>query len=147
MLRDDIEKRFLEAMKSKDAETLSALRNLRSALKNFAIEKMAKEVTDEMVVEVVGREVKKLKDALADFEKAGRQDLAAANRREIEIIAAWLPAQLSAEEVKAAVRQVAAELGLSGPAAFGRLMGEAMKRLKGRADGNAVGAAAKEVLQ
>jgi uncharacterized protein YqeY len=49
--------------------------------------------------------------------------------------------------VKAVVRQVAAELGLAGPAAFGRLMGESMKRLKGQADGNAVGAAAKEVLQ
>ena len=114
MLRDDIDKRFLEAMKAKDAETLSALRNLRSALKNYAIEKMAKELTDEMIVEVVSREVKKLKDALADFEKAGREDLAAANRKEIGIYTIWLPKQLSAEEVLAVVRQVAAERGLSG---------------------------------
>ena len=147
MLRDDIDKRFLEAMKAKDAETLSALRNLRSALKNYAIEKMAKELTDEMIVEVVSREVKKLKDALADFEKAGREDLAAANRKEIGIYTIWLPKQLSAEEVLAVVRQVAAELGLSGPAAFGRLMGESMKHLKGLSDGTVVGAAVKEVLQ
>jgi uncharacterized protein YqeY len=146
-LRDDIEKQFIEAMKAKNAEKLSALRNLRSALKNYAIDKGASELTDEMIVEVVAREVKKLKDALADFEKAGREDLASANRREIETLAAWLPKQLSAEEVQAVVRQVAAELGLSGPAAFGRLMGESMKRLKGQADGNAVGAAAKVILQ
>jgi uncharacterized protein YqeY len=146
-LQNDIETQLTQAMKAKDAPTVSALRMLRSALKNLAIEKAAKELSDEQVVEVVGREVKKLKDSLADFEKAGRDDLAAPARNEIAILSKFLPQQLSEDEIRTIVRERASALGLSGEAAYGRLMGEAMKALKGRADGNAVGRVVKETLQ
>jgi len=145
-LRDDIETQFTQAMKAKDAEKVSALRMLRAALKNHAIEKMTKELSGEQVIEIVAREVKKLKDSLSDFEKAGREELAAAARREIATLSAFLPRQLSDDEIRAAVKAKAAALGLSGEAAYGRLMGEAMKDLKGRADGAAVGRIVKEVL-
>jgi uncharacterized protein YqeY len=146
-LQNDIETQLTQAMKAKDAPTVSALRMLRSALKNLAIEKAAKELSDEQVVEVVGREVKKLRDSLADFEKAGRDDLAAPARNEIAILSKFLPQQLSEDEIRTIVRERASALGLSGEAAYGRLMGEAMKALKGRADGNAVGRVVKETLQ
>ena len=146
-LQHDIEARLTQAMKAKDAATVSVLRMLRSALKNAAIEKMAKELSDEQVVEVVGREVKKLKDALTDFEKAGRDDLAAPARNEIDVLSKFLSEQLSEDEIRTIVRERASALGLSGEAAYGRLMGEAMKALKGRADGNAVGRIVKEALQ
>lgn len=146
-LRSDIETKFVAAMKSKDAAALSAFRMLRSAIKNAEIDKQVKEADDALVLEIVGREVKKLKDALADFEKAGRQDLADQNRAEVELLSGFLPAQLSDEEVAAVVAKKAAELGLSGEAAYGRLMGEAMKELKGKADGALVGKAVKEFLQ
>jgi hypothetical protein len=91
--------------------------------------------------------VKKLKDALADFEKAGRAELKEKTDAELALLSAFLPAQLSDSEVLAAVAAKAAALGLSGEAAYGRLMGEVMKDLKGKADGGTVGKAVKEFLQ
>lgn len=146
-LRTDIETRYVTAMKAKDAAAVSAFRMLRAALKNVEIDKQIKELNDEQTLEVVGKEVKKMKDALSDFEKAGREDLAAQSRAEIALLAQFLPAQLSEEEIAATVAKKASELGLSGEAAYGRLMGEAMKELKGKADGAAVGKAVKEFLQ
>lgn len=146
-LRSDIEQRFIEAMKAKDADTVSTYRMLRSALKNAEIDKQVKELSDDQVLEVIGREVKKLKDALADFEKAGRTELSDKTNAELALLNGFLPAQLSEEDVQAAVAQKAAALGLSGEAAYGRLMGEVMKDLKGKADGGAVGKAVKEFLQ
>jgi hypothetical protein len=146
-LKNDIESRFLQAMKAKDAETTSVLRVLRAALKNFEIEKMTKEATDEQVVEVVGREVKKIKDALVDFEKAGREDLASKTKKELEYLSGFLPAPLEEAEVREYVKAKAKELGLAGEAAFGRLMGEAMKGLEGKAEGTLVSKAVKEALQ
>ncbi len=146
-LRSDIEARFIEAMKAKDAGKVSAYRMLRSALKNAEIDKQVKELSDEQVLEIVGKEVKKLKDALSDFEKAGRTELKDQTEAELAILSAFLPAQLSDDEVLAAVAAKAAALGLSGEAAYGRLMGEVMKDLKGKADGGTVGKAVKEFLQ
>ena len=146
-LRSDIEQRFVEAMKAKDADRVSTYRMLRSALKNAEIDKQVKELSDDQVLEVIGREVKKLKDALADFEKAGRTELSDKTNAELALLNGFLPAQLSEDDVRAAVAQKAAALGLSGEAAYGRLMGEVMKDLKGKADGGTVGKAVKEFLQ
>jgi hypothetical protein len=146
-LRSEIEAKFTSAFKAKDAQATSALRMLRAALKNHEIERQVKELTDDQVIEIVGREVKKLKDALADFERGGRSDLAENARKEIGILSAFLPAQLPEEEVRNVVKAKAAALGLSGEAAYGRLMGEAMKELKGKADGAMVGKIVKEFLQ
>jgi len=146
-LRSDIENRYVQAMKAKDADAVSTFRMLRAALKNAEIDRQIKELDDAQTLEIVGREVKKLKDALADFEKAGRQDLMARTGAEVALLTQFLPAQLSDGEVAAAVAQKATALGLSGEAAYGRLMGEVMKELKGKADGAAVGKAVKEFLQ
>lgn len=137
----------MEAMKAKDAQAVSAFRMLRAAMKNAEIDKQTKELSDEDALDVIGREVKKLKDALSDFEKASRQDLADQTKSELALLVQFLPAQLSEEEVQAVVANKAVELGLSGEAAYGRLMGEAMKELKGKADGALVGKAVKEFLQ
>lgn len=144
-LRTDIDARYVTAMKAKDAPSVSAFRMLRSAIKNVEIDKQIT-LNDEQTLEVVGKEVKKLKDAMADFEKAGRQDLVDQTKAELALISGFMPAQMSDEEVSAAVAKKAAELGLSGEAAYGRLMGEMMKELKGKADGGAVGKAVKEFL-
>lgn len=146
-IRTDIEQRIVEAMKAKRADEVSTFRMLRAAIKNFEIDKMLKEVTDEQVIEVIGREVKKLRDALADFEKAGRPELVEKTNAELKLLAVFLPEQLSYEDVQAAVADKANELGISGEADYGRLMGEVMKGLKGRADGGTVGKAVKEFLQ
>lgn len=146
-LRSDIEKRFTEAMKAKEAEKVSTFRMLRAALKNAEIDRQVKELSDEQVLEVVGREVKKLKDARVDFEKAGRTDLTEKTDAELEVLSGFLPAQLSEDDVRAAVARKAAESGLAGEAAYGKLMGEVMKDLKGKVDGATVGKTVKEFLQ
>ena len=145
-LRTDIEQRYIEAMKAKDADKVSTYRMLRAAIKNAEIDKQA-ELTDEQAVEVIGKEVKKLRDSLADFEKADRADLAEKVKSELALMTGFLPEQLSEADVQKAVADKAAALGLSGEAAYGRLMGEVMKDLKGRADGGTVGKAVKEFLQ
>ena len=137
----------MEAMKAKDATAVSTFRMLRAAMKNAEIDKQIKELGDEEALDVIGREVKILRDALSDFEKAGRQDLAESTKTELALLTTFLPAQCSEEEIQAAVAKKAAELGLSGETAYGRLMGEVMKELKGKADGNSVGKAVKEFLQ
>lgn len=146
-LRSDIEARFIEVMKAKDAAKVSTFRMLRAALKNAEIDRQVQELSDDQVIEVIGREVKKLRDAQADFESAGRSELKEQADAEIAVLAAFLPEQLPEEEVRAAVAAKAAALGLSGEAAYGRLMGEVMKDLKGKADGGTVGKAVKEFLQ
>ena len=146
-LRSEIETRFVQAMKSKDAAAVSTFRMLRAALRNAEIDKQIKELDDAQTLEIIGREVKKLKDAKGDFEKAGRQDLTAQASAEIGLLAEFLPAQLSEDDVAAAVAKSAASLGLSGEAAYGRLMGEVMKELKGKADGGTVGKEVKKFLQ
>lgn len=145
-LREDIERQLVEAMKAREAEKLSALRNLKSAVMKAEIDKRPEPLTDQDVTETVAREVKKLKDAMAEFETAGRADLADANRREIAVMAVFLPAQMSEDEVRAVVKACAQSMGLSGEAAFGKLMGACSKQLKGKADGQLISKVAKEVL-
>lgn len=146
-LRSDIEAKFIEAMKAKDADKVSTYRMLRAALKNAEIDKQIPELSDEQVTEIIGKEVKKLKDALTDFEKAGRTELKEKTDAELVLLSGFLPEQLSEADVHSAVARKAAELGITGEAAYGRLMGEVMKDLKGRADGGTVGKAVKEFLQ
>lgn len=145
-LQNDIEARLKQAMKAKDAEALSVFRMLRASLKNTEIEKGKADLSDEEVVEVVAREIKKMKDSLSDFEKAERSDLAEKARKEIEIVSEFMPEQLSDDEIRSVVSEKAESLGVSSPSDFGRLMGEVMKEVKGRADGGRVTAMVKDHL-
>jgi len=145
-LQNDIEARLKQAMKAKDAEALSVFRMIRASLKNTEIEKRTSELSDEEVVEVVAREIKKMKDSLEDFEKAGRTDLADQAKGEIKIASEFLPEQMSDEDLKTLINKKAEALSISSPSDFGRLMGEVMKEVKGRADGKQVTALVKDRL-
>ena len=147
LLREDIEKKFIEAMKAKDAEALSLYRMIRAALKNKEIEKQKTDLSDDEVSEVVAKEIKKIKDSLQDFEKAGRDDLASRARKEIELASEFMPEQLTEDEIRKVVSAAASSIGAEGQSDFGRLMGEVMKEVKGKADGKQVTALVKEQLQ
>src|SRR3990167_2944276 len=123
-----------EAMKKRDAETLSILRVLSSAAKNEQIEKQ-RELTDAEVQQVIARQVKQLKDALSDFEKARRTDLVDKTKKEVALLSAYLPQQLSDEELKAVIMLVVETNKGTEP---GRIMGPVMKEVAGRADGSRV---------
>ena len=136
-LQDDIFLAQQEAMKKGDKEALSILRMANAAIKNAQIEKMGA-LTDEDVRGVIRRQVKQLQDALLDFERGGRADLVEKSKKEIALLSSYLPAQMSAEDVRAKVEEILETLGPKETLDAGKAMGVVMKELKGKADGNVV---------
>ena len=158
-LKEKIIDDMRSAMRSKEELRLSVLRMLLAAVKNREIEKRSSfakatedkvptgnELTDEEMIAAVRSEAKKRKDAAAEFERGGRADLAEKEKNELAIIETYLPKELSDEEIEKAVQEVLERLGHVGPKDFGRVMGEAMKRLKGGAGGERVSAAVRRGL-
>jgi uncharacterized protein YqeY len=128
-------------------ERLTVLRNLKSALKNAAIEAGGLDVIleDAAALQVVRKEAKKLQDAIAQYESGGRPELAAREQSELEVVRGYLPQPLSEEEVRVLVAACVAEVGATGRAQMGAVMKLATERAAGRVDGRvlstAVGAA------
>ena len=128
------------AMKAGETERRDVLRMLDSMVKNVEIEKMKREagLNDEEVIEVLNRAVKQRKDAIAQYEAGGRPELAEKEMKEIEILRAYMPEQMSEDDVRKVVAEIIAQVGASSKAEIGKVMGPAMGRLKGQADGNLV---------
>lgn len=134
------------AMKSQDKVRLSTIRQLRSQLKDAQIAKGA-ELTEDDVIAALTNAAKRRKEAIEMYEKGGRADLVEAENRELEIIQAYLPKQLSDEELAGIISQVIAETGASHPSDLGRVMGKIMAQVRGRADGKVVQQMVREKLQ
>lgn len=146
MLLEKIENDFKNAMRTKDGFAVSVLRMLRAALQNAQIAKRPATFTDDDALKVTRSEVKKLQDALADFERGGRADLVEKTTREIKALRAYLPEELSEEVVEQIVRRVLDVMKPSGPQDFGKIMGAAMKETGGRASGDVVSKTVKKLL-
>lgn len=148
MLKEKITADIKEAMKAGAPLKLGVLRMLSSAISNRKIEKRAKtqkdeELTEDEVMEVVSKEAKKRRESIAVFQAGGRADLAAREEEELEILAAYLPAQMGEDEVRAAVARIvdAAPVKELGP-----VMKAVMAELKGKADAGLVSRLVKEKL-
>lgn len=135
-----------QAMKSKDKFTLSTIRMVRSTIKYLEID-LKRTLDDNEVLDILSREIKQRKDALQEFESAGRDELAASTKAEIEIIIKYLPEQLSEEEIKVIVQQTIQETGASSKSEMGKVMSALMPKVKGRADGKLVNKAVLQFLQ
>ena len=135
-----------QAMKSQDKFKLSVIRMIRSSIKNAEIDRR-KTLDDNEVLDVLSREIKQRKDSLQEFEKAGRDDLVENLKKEIAIIAEYMPQPLSEEELKAIVRQTIQETGASSKADMGKVMSALMPKVKGRADGKLVNQLVQQFLQ
>ncbi|MBW4080141.1 GatB/YqeY domain-containing protein [Paenibacillus sp. S150] len=135
-----------QAMKSKDKFTLSTIRMVRSTIKYLEID-LKRTLDDNEVLDILSREIKQRKDALQEFESAGRDELAASTKAEIEIIMNYLPEQLSEEEIKVIVQQTIQETGASSKSEMGKVMSALMPKVKGRADGKLVNQAVLQFLQ
>jgi len=146
-LKEQIEHDFVAARKEKNELVISTLGMLKSAVTNAEIAGMRKGFADEDILKVITSEVKKHKDSIAEYEKGGRVDLASKEKTEMEILAKYLPAELSEEELKKIVEEKIKELSAAGPGDFGKVMGAVMKAAAGRAGGDAVGKMVKELLQ
>jgi hypothetical protein len=124
---------------------LSALRLLHASVKNHEVE-LRRQVNDEEFLEDVAREVKRRKEAAEAYGGAGRQDLLQRELREQEVLEAYLPAQLSDEEVGSLIDEAVKATGASEPGDVGKVMGYVMGRAKGRLDGAAVNRLVRERL-
>lgn len=139
---EKIDQDFKDAMRSKDELAISALRLVRTALKNKQIE-LLRELTDADVTAVLKTMIKQYQDALSDFSSAGRQDLVERQQREIDLVAQYLPPALPTEELERIVKEAVTG---SGATDVGKAMGAAMKAVDGRADGNAVRSIVQKLL-
>ena len=134
-----------EAMKAKNESVLSALRLVRSAIKNKQID-LGHPLEDVEAQAVLKTLVKQYRDALVDFTTAGRTDLMEKQQAEITLLEKYLPAQMSEAEIEAIVQKVIAELQAT-PKDMGRVMGLSVKEVAGRADGSLVKAAVEKLLK
>lgn len=139
-LKEKIAQDLKNAMKSGDSFKRDTLRLLDSAIKNAEIEKKKREegLGDEEVLEVISRAAKQHNDSIEQFEKGGRPELAEKEKSELEILKAYLPAQLSEDDIRQVVKEIIAGAGEVKLQDMGRIMGQAMGRMKGKADGNVV---------
>ncbi|MFZ5817699.1 MAG: GatB/YqeY domain-containing protein [Bacillota bacterium] len=124
---------------------LETIRFLRSAIKNAEIDKKAP-LTEEDILGIITKQVKQLKDSMAEFEKGGRQDLVEKAQAEVAVLSEYLPQQMSEDEVRDLARKIVAEVGAQGPKDMGKVMGPLVARTKGRADGKMVQQIVKELL-
>ena len=137
---------FKEAMKAHDEVAKNTISLARAAVKQYEVDNR-EELDDAGVIAILTKQVKMRKDALADFEKAGRTDLTEAYNAEIEVLNKYLPEQMSVDEIRDVVKETAAALGIEGGREnMGKLMGPVMGKLKGKADGNTVREAVQEFL-
>jgi uncharacterized protein len=143
-LLEQVQSDTATAMKAGDRERVSALRLVASELQK-AHKEASGDQADE--VAVLQRERKRRLEAADAYREAGRDDLAAGEQDEAAVIEAYLPAQLSDEELDSIVGDVVAATGASSPKEMGRVMSEVMPRLQGRADGKRVSAVVREKLQ
>lgn len=141
MTQTDLKEMMKDAMRAKDSVKLSVVRGLISACVNEAVTKGKGPdgvLTDDEVLTVVMRAAKQRKDSIEQFEKGGRPELAEGEKAELAILETMLPAQMSREEIEAAVKAKAAEMGITDKSEANKLMGTLMKDLKGKADGTIV---------
>jgi len=137
-LVEQLDTDFKTALKTKDAGRLSVLRLVRSAIKNLEIAKQGT-ASDEDVVEILQREIKQHKESLAAFKLAGRESEVARLAAETDMLAVYLPEQLSLDELKGVIDKVIEETRASGMQDVGKVMGRVMPQVKGRASGDMVG--------
>ena len=142
-----IQSEMTAAMKSQDATTLSTLRMLKTALMEARTKKPKGAGLDaDEEIEILQRYVKKRREAIDEFRKAGREDLVASEEREIAITMRYLPQPVTDDELRAAVREVIAQVGATSPKEMGKVMGPVLARFKGRTDGGAVSKIVREIL-
>ena len=137
-LKEQLMADFKEAMKAHDETAKNTISLARAAIKQYEVDNR-EELDDAGIVAILSKQVKVRKDALADFEKAGRSDLVDAYNAEIAILNRYLPEQLSRDKILEIVQDTAASLGIEGGKQnMGKLMGPVMGKVKGLADGNLV---------
>jgi uncharacterized protein YqeY len=144
-LKERITEDMKAAMRAKDAERLSTIRMLLAACKQREVDERI-ELDDAAVIALVDKLIKQRRDSIAAFTQGGRSDLAAKESSEIQVLEAYLPQRMGADELAAAIAAIVASLGASGPGDMGKVMAAAKAQLAGKADMASVSAAVKQAL-
>jgi hypothetical protein len=144
-LAETIRADMTDAMRARDTGRRDTLRLLIAALDNARIA-AGHDLDDQEAVIALQREARQRRDSIEEYQKGGRDDLAANEQAELDIITTYLPEELSEDEIRAAIDEVVAEVGASGPGDLGKVMGPVMGRVRGRADGRRVNELVRERL-
>ncbi len=146
-LEDIINADLKTAMLAKEEATVRSLRAIKSSIMLIKTEKgFSGTITPEREVQLLQKMVKQRRDSVSEFEKANRQDLIVKEVEEIAVIEKYLPAMMSADEVKAAIEKIIDEVGATSPKEMGKVMGAASKQLAGKADNKMVADTVKSLL-
>lgn len=148
MVKDQIQEDLKQAMLAKDEFKLSTLRMLKSALQYYEINKggAGYTATDEDVLDVVEKEVKKRRESIEMYKSGGRNELAEKEEKELQILQAYLPEQMSEDEIRKLVDEAVEATDASTMQDMGKVMGALMPKVKGKADGNLVSRLVREKL-
>jgi uncharacterized protein YqeY len=144
-LKGQIQEDVKTAMRARDQKRLTALRLITSAIKQIEVDERI-EVDDTIVLQVLGKMVKQRKESLEQYLAADRQDLAAQEQYELDLLAPYLPEALSDEEVNALIKQAVADTGATGIRDMGSVMAQLKDQIQGRADMKAVSGAVRSQL-
>ena len=146
-IKEQLKKDLTEAIRGRDEITSGTIRMVLTAITNEEVAgKEARVLSDEEVITVLSREGKKRREAAEAFENAGRADKSALERSEGEVIAKYLPAQLSEADIAAIIAEAIASTGAQGPGDMGKVMGAVKPKIAGKADGGLVSALVKAAL-
>ncbi len=144
-LKEQITEDMKSAMRAKEAERLGTIRLLLAAIKQREVDERIT-VDDAGIIAIIEKLIKQRKDSIEQFQKAGRTDLVDQESKELAILQAYMPAQLSAAEVQLAIQKVIADLGASGPQDMGKVIGALKAQLAGKADMGMVSGLVKATL-
>lgn len=146
-IKENLRSDLTEAIRGRDEITSSTIRMVLTAITNEEVSgKEARVLSDDEIITVLSREAKKRREASEAFENAGRADKAALEKAEGEVIARYLPAQLSVDDIKKIIADAIASTGAVGPADMGKVMGAVKPLIAGKAEGSIVSTLVKEAL-
>lgn len=145
-LKDKINNDLKDALKAGDKLRLKTVRSIRALILEFEKSGTNKEFNEEEEIKLLSSAAKKRREAIEEYNKAGREDLTSIEEEELKVIIDYLPKQLTNAEVENEVKAIAGEIGASGKADFPKLMQASIKKLKGQADGKTIKAAVEKVL-
>ncbi len=145
-LADRLQEDLHRALRAGDSLRVSTIRLARAAIHNASIER-GRALTDAEIEEIITREMKRRREAIAAFGQGGRDDLVQKETLELAILSEYLPPQLSEADLRAIVAEAVAQVSAAGPQDMGRVMGAVMPKVKGRADGGLVSRLVREALR
>ena len=144
-LKDRLTQDLKQALREGDERRKIAIRLVKWAVQNAEVDR-GRELDDGEILEIIAREAKKRRESVAEFTRAGRQDLVEQEEAELNVLFEYLPRQMSRQEIEVLVRQTIEEIGATGPTQMGDVMRRLMPQLKGKADGRLVNQVVREVL-